>query len=238
MYPKGSNQWLHKFLRVQRQEGRIQRDDNAQLKINLLIAYFESGRQELISRVSQRDNAVLLFLGAATAIFGVAFGNITRPAILFAISPLGLGAAVIYTQHNTLIGQLGRYCGLEVTEQADKILGRCPDSWETSESLFDPRLTEVSNKPHGLWGIPKIYRDRLYSSILLILIPGITGAIIGLISNFNLWGWCGLAVDALTAGWAARLLVNSAHERTKLRNEVAKWRKDRERKESATAPSM
>jgi hypothetical protein len=91
-------------------------DDNAQSRINLLVAYFESARQELINRVNQRDNTVLLFLVAATAIFGVAFGNVTRPAILFAISPLGLGVAVIYTQHNTLIGQLGYYCGVEVTE--------------------------------------------------------------------------------------------------------------------------
>jgi hypothetical protein len=131
---------------------RTQREDDAQFKVNLLMAYFESGRQELISRISQRDNAVLLFLAAATTIFGVAFGNVTRPAILFAISPLGLGAAVVYTQHNTLIGQLGYYCGVEVTEQAEEILGnsRCPDSWETSKSLFDPTPTGVTSRSHDL----------------------------------------------------------------------------------------
>jgi hypothetical protein len=219
-------------------DGRTQRDDNAQLQINLLVAYFESGRQELISRLGQRDHAVLLFLGAATAIFGVAFGNITRPAILFAISPLGLGAAVVYTQHNTMIGYLSRYCGLEVAQQADDILGSRLNSWETSESLYGSEFTGVADKPHGLWGIPRIYRDRLYASFLLILIPGVAGAIIGLISNFNLWGWCGLAVDALSTGWVAKLLVNSAHERTKLRNEVAEWRNGRPSREATTGPSV
>jgi hypothetical protein len=35
------------------------------------------------------------------------------------------------TQHNDVIGALGHYCGIEVTEQAEAILGDgCPGSWE------------------------------------------------------------------------------------------------------------
>jgi hypothetical protein len=72
---------------------RSDEESNIQQKVDLLIAYFSSGRTELISRVGQRDNALLLFLAASTAVFGVAFGNVSRPALLFAIAPLGLGAS-------------------------------------------------------------------------------------------------------------------------------------------------
>jgi hypothetical protein len=218
--------------------GRIHGDDGAQSKVNLLVAYFESGRQELISRVSQRDSAVLLFLVAATAIFGVAFGNVTRPAILFAIAPLGLGSAVIYAQHNTLIGQLSYYCGVEVTEQAEKILGRgsYPYSWEISKSLYNPQLSELKPRPKPLADtegrgkagrgryreIPKIYTDRLLAIFLLIVIPGFAGAVIGAFSIQRWWAFlCGLA-GALTALWAGKLLIDSALHRSKLRDAIAR----------------
>lgn len=207
-------------------EGQTQNDDGAQSKVNLLVAYFESSRQELISRISQRDNAQLLFLGAATAIFGLAFGNVTRPAILFAISPLGLGAAIIYAQHNTLIGLLSYYCGVEVTEQAKRLLDsrRCPHSWETSATLYDPERTWVTGRPHGLWGIPRIYRDRLYASLLLIVIPGLAGTVLGVISTLNWWGVCGAVINLLIGYWTYVILRNSARERTQLRAQIAQWR--------------
>ena len=48
-----------------------------------------------------------------------------------AVAPLGLGASLVLTQHNDVIGALGHYCGIEVTEQAEAILGdACPGSWE------------------------------------------------------------------------------------------------------------
>jgi heme exporter protein D len=211
-------------------------DDNAQSRINLLVAYFESARQELINRVNQRDNTVLLFLVAATAIFGVAFGNVTRPAILFAISPLGLGVAVIYTQHNTLIGQLGYYCGVEVTEQADRMLWPSPDSWETSKSLFDPALSGIKGPSQKRRGIPSTYFLRLSAIALLIPIPGVVGAAIAFDRTPNPgWARTGFAICFLMSVLAVVLLVNSARRRTKLLDEVAGWREDRLKRLEAEA---
>ena len=229
--------------------GPVQRDDNAQFKANLLLAYFETSRQELVSRVSQRDSAVLLFLVAATAIFGVAFGNVTIPAILFAIAPLGLGAAVIYAQHNTLIGQLAHYSGVEITEQAKEILkGTWPKSWENSESLNDTELSVVVSRGRGLkerWrryrehrrryrDIPDIYRHRLFAISLLIVIPGIAGAAMGTLMIGQLWALlCGL-VGAFIALRARTFLIDSALHRSVLRDKVAKSGDETEREQRDT----
>ena len=96
------------------QQGPDRRDPNAELKVNLLIAYFQSGRDEIITRVGHRESALLLFLGPSAAIFGLTFGDIIRPMILFAIAPLGLGASLVLTQHNDVIGALGHYCGTKL----------------------------------------------------------------------------------------------------------------------------
>jgi hypothetical protein len=84
----------------------VQRDAFAESKVGLLIAYFESSRQELVSRLIQRDNTLLLFLAAVAAIFGVAFGNVTRPEILFAIAPLGVGLPFCLRNTMTLLAEL------------------------------------------------------------------------------------------------------------------------------------
>ena len=72
------------------QQGLDRPDPYAESKVSLLIAYFQSGREEIITRVGHRERALLLFLGSSAAIFGIAFGNIARPMILFSIAPLGL----------------------------------------------------------------------------------------------------------------------------------------------------
>jgi hypothetical protein len=210
-------------------EGPLQRDDSAQFKVSLLIAHFETSRQELVNRVSQRDGAVLLFLAAATTIFGVAFGNVTRPAILFAIAPLGLGAAVIYAQHNSLIGQLGYYSGVEVTLQAEEILkkGTWPSSWENSQSLADRELNGEKSRERSLldrlvqcWRIPKIYRDRLIAISLLIVIPGLAGAVIGTLMISEWWAVVCLLAGVAISLWAGLFLIDSAVHRSDLRDAV------------------
>jgi hypothetical protein len=209
-------------------EGPLQRDD-AQFKAHLLVAHFETSRQELVNRVSQRDSAVLLFLAAATAIFGVAFGDVTRPAILFAIAPLGLGAALIYAQHNSLIGQLSYYSGIEVTRQAEEIFkeGTWPYSWENSESLADRELNGEKSRERPLWDrlrrcwrLPTIYRDRLIAISLLIVIPGLAGAVTGTIMISEWWAFLCLLVGIVISLWAGLFLVDSAVHRSDLRDAV------------------
>jgi hypothetical protein len=211
-------------------QGPDRRGPNAELKVNLLIAYFQSGRDEIITRVGHRENALLLFMGSSAAIFGLAFGDIVRPMILFAIAPLGLGASLVLTQHNDVIGALGHYCGIEVTEQAEAILGdRCPDSWETSASLLRLGPRAIHNKKPGQLGaIPKIFSDRLYASLLLIAGPGAGGGIVAIVETPQWWvRLLGGMIDGLTLTWTVFLLWNSYAERTRRRNQIAKWRKAR-----------
>ncbi len=200
---------------------------NIQQKVDLLIAYFNSGRTELISRVGHRDNALLLFLAASTAVFGVAFGNVSRPALLFAIAPLGLGASLILAQHNDVIGALGQYCGIEVAEQAERLLGgRVPDSWDTSASLaqIGPRRVRSAAQQRGQ-GIARVFTDRLYASLLLTIGPGIAGATIGFISLHSWWArLIGTIGDAAAIAWTVFLLWNSYNERHRRRQALVRWR--------------
>lgn len=215
---------------------KVTDDRFAESRINLLVVYFESSRQELVSRLIQRDNALLLFLVATTAIFGVAFGNVTRPGILFAISPLSVGVAILFTQHNDVIGRIAHYCGMELTEELEKIMGgMLPDSWETSQFLSGLKGRTQNGgfwrrTFGGLLKIPKIYSDRLLASIILIAGPGIIGVVIGFFStpDWPLSARVGLVVvDALMAGWTISLLWHSADERYRLRKEVGRWRDGR-----------
>lgn len=202
-------------------------EPNVQQKIDLLIAFYTSGRAELISRIGHRDNALLLFMAAVTALFGLAFGDVGRPTLLLAVAPLGLGASLILAQHNDVIGALGQYCGVEVAEQASKLLnGDVPDSWDTSASLLrtGPRKLRSAAQQKGQ-GISRFFTDRLYASLLLIVTPGVAGAAIGIISLRSWWVRLVTAVgDGTVITWTIFLLWNSYKERHRRRQELIKWR--------------
>jgi len=199
-----------------------------QIRMTLLGTYFQTARDELVHRIGQRDNALLLFLAAATAVFGASFGDVSRPALLFSVAPLGLGASFVLAQHNDAIGALGEYCGMEVTDQAEKILRtRIPDSWDTSASLMavGPRRLRSARPRKGRW-LSRLSTDRLYASLLLIVGPGVAGATIGVIMVHNWWARLfGVIVDAVTALWAMLLLWNSANERNERRRKLETWRR-------------
>jgi hypothetical protein len=201
---------------------------SVQARMALLNTYFQAARDEIVHRIGQRDSAFLVFLAAATAVFGVSFGDVSRPALLFSIAPLGLGASFVVAQHNDAIGALGAYCGIEVTVQAERILGTTvPDSWDTSASLIavGPRKLRSARPRKGRW-LSRLSTDRLYASLLLIVGPGIAGGTMGSIMVRNWWAtFFGIIVDAVTASWATFLLWNSANERNERRRQLESWRK-------------
>jgi hypothetical protein len=105
-------------------------------RLTLLVAYFQAARDELNSRIGHRDNALLLFLAAATAVFGAAFGQVEKPALLFAIAPLGLGAALVISQHNDVIGGLHDYCVWRSPIKRRRCLEEACQSHQTRRLLF------------------------------------------------------------------------------------------------------
>jgi hypothetical protein len=138
-----------------------------------------------------------------------------------------LGASLILAQHNDVIGALGEYCGMEAAEQAEQLLeGTVPDSWDTSASLLKtgPRKlrSAVRQKGHG---ISRFFTDRLYASLLLIVGPGVAGAVIGVGS---LQGWWVRLLCALGDGaaiiWTIFLLWNSYSERHRRWQKLLAWK--------------
>ena len=200
--------------------------DKDQLKISLLTVYYQNARDELNSRIGHRDNVLLLFLGTWAAIFGIAFGNISRPVILFAVAPLGLGASLIIAQHNDLIGAIAEYCGIEVSKQAKRIIGDgCPYPWDTSSAMIEigPRRLK---SPEGLAekAVPRVLADRLYASLLLVAGPGIAGWIVAFVSTDNWWvRIAGSTVDLIATLWIIFLLWNTFSTRRQRRQKLSAW---------------
>lgn len=120
--------------------------------------YYDSARSELIERIGLRDNALILYLGAVGAIFGVVYGSERQPLIVLLLIPfLALGAAFIISQHHEVIGALGRYLGRELEEHLRGDSRNPPPQWDTSDTL----------REH----FEKAMRLRLWSHLLLLLVP-------------------------------------------------------------------
>jgi hypothetical protein len=131
----------------------------------LAITYHNTARQELIQRIGHRDAALALFLTASAALFGFAVGSggikgssFSRPVLLFAVPVLGLGAAIITSQHNNVIGALGHYLGNELHDAIDRLIpdDDLPVQWDSSSTL----LAMGTNA-----------KMRVLAAVLLILVP-------------------------------------------------------------------
>ena len=61
---------------------------------------------QLMFRVRQRDNVLLMYLGAAGTLLGFSFSWSNKSEILLAIPYLCLGCSIILSHHNKLIGSL------------------------------------------------------------------------------------------------------------------------------------
>lgn len=117
---------------------------------DIILHFYDSARSELVERIGHRDNALILYLGAAGAIFGVAYGKDGQPIIVLLLVPfLALGASFIVSQHHAVIGTLGRYLGCELEIGLRKIDEALPPQWDTSESQREYSKYAME---HRLWG--------------------------------------------------------------------------------------
>jgi hypothetical protein len=74
-------------------------------------------------------------------------------------------------------------------------------------------------------GIARVFTDRLYASLLLIVGLGIAGATIGFISLHSWWTrLIGTLGDAAAIIWTVFLLWNSYNERHRRRQVLVKWK--------------
>ena len=97
--------------------------------------FYELAKRESVERVRLRDNVLLLYIGAITTIFSFAMGR-EDLEILLVIPFMTLGAVIIISQHNAVIGTLSAYCASEIGPFL-KSLTPPEDApqWDTSKAL-------------------------------------------------------------------------------------------------------
>lgn len=177
----------------------------------LVAAYHQAARAEIVQRVGYRDTAMFLFLGSAVTIFGVALAKAEQTSILYAIPVLGLGAAYAYAQHSRVIGTIGRYLAIELDASAKGMLGRAsvPVQWDHSESLLGQR-------GHNL---PVI----ISASSLLVVSQILALVFVGLARGVSPLDVAGLIVGAAAVAATLAILVSSHRLRMSFHREIKKY---------------
>lgn len=151
--------------------------------------FYESARSELIARIGLRDGALVAYLGAVGAIFGVALGSASHLPILLVVPFLALGAEFVISQHTEIIGAISNYCSAEIAPLLTTKSNVVPQ-WDNSKSL-------------AAYSKSAVYR-RTYGNIALICLPAVMGlTIIG--SDYQkyilAWQW------ETVAWWVGVILV-------------------------------
>jgi hypothetical protein len=172
--------------------------------------FYESARQELIQRIQLRDNVLLVYLGAIGTIFSVSLGTTVKPEILLVIPYLALGASVIVSQHNAVIGSLGIFLVFEIGPFLQKLKEGAPQ-WDNSASLH-----EYSTR--AIW-------MRSFGHFLLIIVPPVAALSINWQSGFYgsfpenpIW-WVGV----LSTVASIYIIIEAHYWRKKLFKKI-KWK--------------
>lgn len=123
------------------------------------LAAYQAARQEVIERIRLRDNALVMFLGATSVVFGLAVDDKARSSLLLLLIPyLALAASFILAQHDRTIGALCAF----ITDDLRKFLrGLRADApmWESSQFLRE--YTDLS------------ILMRTLSNLILIILPAV-----------------------------------------------------------------
>ena len=128
----------------------------------IATSHYESARTELIERIQLRDTVMLAYLGAIGTLFGVALATSVSRDVLLIVPFLTVGAALIVSQHNSVIGSIGSFLVNEY-EPFIKTIGQYAPQWDSSKALHDYSLTSV-------W-------FRAAGHFVLIIIPSIAALV-------------------------------------------------------------
>jgi hypothetical protein len=106
---------------------------------------YESSRAEILERIRLRDAALLGYLAAAAAIFGVAATNANGFDVLFVLPFLSLAAALLVCQHDWTVAAICWF----ITEEIPPFLaekGAGAPSWEFSATLHKQSFNVISSR--------------------------------------------------------------------------------------------
>lgn len=206
-------------MRAGRRSGRADLPDPPDFEVDhraavdLTIAYHQTGRAEIISRLERRDNALFLYLASVATILTVALSNVTQlGSTLLTIPLIGFGAALVFDQHNTVIGALGVYLAKELPEATSPAIGAAslPKSWDASATLG---------------GLTDHIRARLGASLAIVVTPEVVAI---LVASWNAT-WTGGSIALVSAsgvltGATAAILVASQLRRRRFRDQMNEQR--------------
>lgn len=158
---------------------------------------------------------MFLYIAAVGALFAVFLASYPKGALALLVVPLiSFGAALVHSQHNTVIGALGVYIGVELQQIAgsETEAGRVR-SWDASDTLRELR---------GHIG------NRLWASLLLLIGPSVASIalvvyamLVRAISSDKIdVGMAALGCAAAAA--AAAMLVRTERRRKAFRSELAR----------------
>lgn len=106
-------------------------------EVSIILLFYESARNELIERIHQRDNSLLLSIGICGTLLTLSYTYNTKNPIeelLLFIPFIGFATAMITFQHNLTIGALATYCGKEIDDALRKN-GYNLTQWDNSSAL-------------------------------------------------------------------------------------------------------
>lgn len=122
---------------------------------------------QLIERVKMRDNVILIYLAAIGTTFTVAYNESTNPEMLLIVPYLALGASILFSHHNILIGAILDFFKTEINEFiSQNFNNQYVPQYETSKSFLRSFMP-------ALWLIT-------FGSFFLIVIPCIASLAINL----------------------------------------------------------
>jgi len=107
---------------------------------------YKAARDEINTRIKQRDQILLVFLGAVGTIFGVSFGQSTNKEIMLTIPIIALGVSIILSQHNIAIGGLANFIRVELHNLFEEV-----PHWDGSHTLKNLSKHQLTKR--GLSGI-------------------------------------------------------------------------------------
>jgi hypothetical protein len=81
-----------------------------------IIEFYRAARDELVERIKLRDQVLLIYLAFVGAVTGAAFSVGHSREIALVLPFLGLGCAILVSQHNSVIGAIIRYTSVELSE--------------------------------------------------------------------------------------------------------------------------
>jgi hypothetical protein len=135
-------------------------------------ANYAMSRQELVQRVQMRDNALMAFLAVTGTVYGVSLGTAANTEILLIIPYLGMGCAVLVSQHNSVIGALLEFNTHEVKKFLENL----------SPSEYAPQFdSSKAFKKHS----KRSNRLRTFGHLVIIVIPSVFALLYNIKLSFS-----------------------------------------------------